>query len=279
MEPVRPRDSRVSPDDWVSDLRIEERPLPTTTRGVVIAEYSVIRRLEWERPTEERRRTLVPAASAGAIAAGQENLFTETMVSLSAYPSRGDPDGSLTLLNYGGVRFMTTKERWIAINPAAPRVSTGPRIHNERGRGMAPMENEGSRPLSGRKATSAGRRRTSTRSPGLGPTLWRPQSRSRNSPFSLATCWRSRRPSELLSSRSARYRRPHDISGTGAASPSIRWPGDDASPLDFGPVQSPCGTLGNVVERATSVQPPRGTGRIRGRCWTGSGAAESGRGG
>jgi hypothetical protein len=118
MEPVRPRDSRVSLDDWVSDLRIEERPLPTTTQGVVIAEYSVIRRLEWERPTEERRRTLVPAASAGAIAAGQENLFTETMISLSAYPSRGDPDGSLTLLNYGGVRFMTTKERWIAINPA-----------------------------------------------------------------------------------------------------------------------------------------------------------------
>lgn len=117
-EPIRPRDSRVAFDDWVSDLHLQPRPLPTTTEGLVIAEYSVIRRLEWERPTEERWRTLVPAGSAGAIAVGQESLFTETMISFRDYPRRGDPDGPMTMANYGGVRFMTTKERWIAINPA-----------------------------------------------------------------------------------------------------------------------------------------------------------------
>src|SRR6266496_1437905 len=54
----------------------------------------------------------------GAIAAGQEGLHTETMISLGDYPRRGDPDGSSTMANYGGIRFMTTKDRWIAINPA-----------------------------------------------------------------------------------------------------------------------------------------------------------------
>jgi hypothetical protein len=117
-EPIRPRDSRTPVDQWVADAHADERQLPHVDGGVVVAEHSEICRLEWERPTETRRRSVVPAAAAGAVAAGREDLFVDTMVSFKTYPASGDPDGPLVMSNYGGVRFMTTKERWIALNPA-----------------------------------------------------------------------------------------------------------------------------------------------------------------
>jgi hypothetical protein len=117
-EPIRLRDSRLPVDQWVSEVHADERRLPHADGGLVVAEHSEICRLEWERPTETRRRSLVPAAAAGAVAAGREDLFGDAMVSFDAYPASGDADGPLVMSNYGGVRFMTTKERWIALNPA-----------------------------------------------------------------------------------------------------------------------------------------------------------------
>lgn len=117
-EPIRARDSRTPVDQWVSEAHADERRLPHADGGLVVAEYSQICRLEWERPTETRWRSVVPAAVAGAVAAGREDLFADAMVSFDAYLASEDPDGPLVMSNYGGIRFMTTKERWIALNPA-----------------------------------------------------------------------------------------------------------------------------------------------------------------
>ncbi|MDO8485982.1 MAG: hypothetical protein Q7S35_13655 [Candidatus Limnocylindrales bacterium] len=116
--PIRGRDEHGPIDDWARLVRSDPRTLPVTRFGLVVAETSTVRSLDWPRPTERRRRTLVPAGEAGALAASEDQLFGSIVLPLIDYPRAFDPDGPLVFRTFT-MRFQSTKAPWLTINSAA----------------------------------------------------------------------------------------------------------------------------------------------------------------
>jgi tetratricopeptide (TPR) repeat protein len=118
--PIRGRDDHGPIHEWARQVRSDPQGLPATSFGLVVAESSTVRSLDWPRPTERRRRTLVPEADAGAIAASEDELFGSITVPLVDYPMVFDPEGPLVFRSFT-MRFQSTKPSWLTINSAAAK--------------------------------------------------------------------------------------------------------------------------------------------------------------
>ena len=113
--PIRGRAQAMADEQWVDNVASGPRPLPTTDFGYVIAEPSTVRSLDWSRPTERRRRTLMSANEAGAIAASDEELFGRSNRLTNSYASARPSEPAIVWRNFH-LRFGSTKPAWLAVN-------------------------------------------------------------------------------------------------------------------------------------------------------------------
>jgi hypothetical protein len=113
--PIRGRAQAMADEQWVDNVASGPRPLPTTDFGYVIAETSTVRSLDWSRPTERRRRTLMSANEAGAIAASDEELFGRSNRLTNSYASARPSEPAIVWRNFH-LRFGSTKPAWLAVN-------------------------------------------------------------------------------------------------------------------------------------------------------------------
>ncbi len=113
--PIRGRADASTDEQWVEKVASGPRPLPTSAFGYVIAETSTVRSLDWSRPTERRRRTLVPASEAGAIAVSDDELFGGLVRLTSGY-ANARPSETAVILRNSHLRFGSTKPAWLTIN-------------------------------------------------------------------------------------------------------------------------------------------------------------------
>lgn len=137
IRPIRPRETYEPLEPWVNEVQSLERPLPQTDHGFVIAESSLVRRLEWERPTERRFRTLVGSDDAGAVAMGLMGIFGSTYVPINGHAFAGRGDDPLVLRCYG-LRFESTKDAWLTINASAATTMDWRPVDGELGTWIGP---------------------------------------------------------------------------------------------------------------------------------------------
>lgn len=115
--PIRELSGPTADADWVKSATSDPRPLPVTEFGHVIAETSTVRNLDWSRPTERRRRTLVPAGEAGALAVSSGELFGTSVHLTSDCSSTRRHVRTLVSRTFPH-RFGSTKPAWLSINAA-----------------------------------------------------------------------------------------------------------------------------------------------------------------
>lgn len=118
--PLRPWADRTPLSDWVEEASATARGLPRTDFGLVIAESSRVRSLDWSRPTETRHRSVAWASAAAALVAEGGSLFEDGDWLTTDMPLLGRPGGRLVVRSTP-MRYQTVKPSWLCLNAAAAR--------------------------------------------------------------------------------------------------------------------------------------------------------------